>query len=68
MLAVTLKSLEKLMTDPAKLGKLSGTVSWGQLCLSVCSGDVLLFELGEWVVAGRRMVYSFVMVTTASER
>lgn len=68
VLAVTFKSLEKLTTNPATLGKLSGTVSSGQRCLSVCSGDLRLFELDESVVAGRHMVYSFVMVTTANKR
>lgn len=68
VLAVTFKSLEKLTTDPATLGKRSGTLSWGSHCLSMCTGDVSLFELDESVVAGRQNVYSLVKVTTANER
>lgn len=61
------KSLKELTTNPATLGKIIGTVSWGQRCLSVCSGDFRLFELDKPVLARRCMVDSFVMLTIANE-
>lgn len=67
VVAVQFKSLEKLATNPATPGMLSGTVRWGNKLLSVCSGDFRLFAVDEGVVAGRRMVYKFVMTTASNE-